>query len=336
MKLLRPLLFLFLAVFCSAEEPSVATSTKLLGDTMEFSALVKLPVDYNLVKSAGDLSLKFLFKYEHGTVTTVPIWVKFVGIKPQIVSNSPKPQIQNVHLPDAPCWLVWDPAKYEHVLVYPPIPIDADTQRNSYTWEDNAWHIRPLGVESATPLSYQTYRPMVSSEVSGTLKLNDNSFRSVISGSPGLILVDFGTKWCGPCQRIEPVLSSLARELSGTMRIGVIDCDESPEASGIHRIGGIPCLVLFKDGVEIARTLGYHSREELTSWLDNHLPKSTIEIPQVPAIVPSIPVKKIIEKQSYHYEEKGVEKKDNFTVETKTSMTYESSYICTPASSGST
>ena len=125
-------------------------------------------------------------------------------------------------------------------------------------------------VETTTTSVASTSAPAVQYATSGATRVNDSTFSAEIANNHGVALVDFGAKWCGPCRRIEPVIDALARDLSGTVKVAKVDCDESPSTSSQYRISGIPCLVLFKDGGEIARTAGYHTKEELKAWIDQH------------------------------------------------------------------
>ena len=96
--------------------------------------------------------------------------------------------------------------------------------------------------------------------------LNDRSFRSVVENN-GLALVDFNAHWCGPCRRMSPVIESLAGDINSEAAIAKVDVDESPETASRFGVHSIPCLILFKDGREVARHYGIHSKEELKDWI---------------------------------------------------------------------
>lgn len=73
----------------------------------------------------------------------------------------------------------------------------------------------------------------------------------------GLTLVDFWAVWCGPCQMAAPVIESLAEEFSGKLTVGKINVDEEPEVAGRFGVMSIPTVILFKDGQEIGRQVGF-------------------------------------------------------------------------------
>ena len=105
----------------------------------------------------------------------------------------------------------------------------------------------------------------------GTTVLSDGSFASEIGTGRGLAIVDFSATWCGPCQRLAPVVESVSMEsASGAMKFGKIDIDECPQTSKQFNIYKIPCLIMFKDGREVDRMTGFHSKDELKNWIQKH------------------------------------------------------------------
>lgn len=75
----------------------------------------------------------------------------------------------------------------------------------------------------------------------------------------GKWLIDFSAKWCGPCRMLEPNLEAIANKYN----ILKIDIDEFQELSAKFGIMSIPTLVVFENGIETKRELGYKSEEEL-------------------------------------------------------------------------
>lgn len=87
----------------------------------------------------------------------------------------------------------------------------------------------------------------------------------------GLILVDFFATWCGPCKMQKPILVEVAKEKAGKLTIGTLDTDKCPNLSARFNIRSIPCMILFKDGKEVKRIIGYHEKAELLKELAEYL-----------------------------------------------------------------
>jgi thioredoxin 1 len=99
--------------------------------------------------------------------------------------------------------------------------------------------------------------------------VTDQNFASEIGS--GLVLVDFWAPWCGPCKMIAPVLEEVDGEMGEQVKIVKLDVDENPETSAKYGVMSIPTLLVFKDGEQVDKVVGYQPKENLTSLLQNHL-----------------------------------------------------------------
>jgi thioredoxin 1 len=93
--------------------------------------------------------------------------------------------------------------------------------------------------------------------------LTDASFQSEVMDYKGVVLVDFFATWCGPCKMLGPVIEELAKENEGKAKISKIDVDENPLTAGQFGVQSIPTIILFKDGKEIDRMIGFQPK---TGW----------------------------------------------------------------------
>ena len=114
---------------------------------------------------------------------------------------------------------------------------------------------------------YQTTTPTpVESSSGGAPVVNDSTFESEVT-SAKVALVDFNARWCGPCRRMGPVIDALASEVGGDAKVVKLDIDESTRTADKYDVHSIPCLIVFKDGAEVERHYGIHTREELKAWM---------------------------------------------------------------------
>ena len=75
------------------------------------------------------------------------------------------------------------------------------------------------------------------------------------------VLVDFFATWCGPCKMMGAVLETM------DINILKVNVDEYPEIARRFGIMSIPTLIIFEDGKEVAKNIGFMSKEALTEFL---------------------------------------------------------------------
>ncbi|MCI8443580.1 MAG: thioredoxin, partial [Clostridia bacterium] len=85
----------------------------------------------------------------------------------------------------------------------------------------------------------------------------------------GLTLVDFYATWCGPCKMLHPVLEEVEKEVQ-TVSLKKLDVDEEKKIAKEYGVMSIPTLVLFKNGVEVARNVGFLGKQEMISWIERN------------------------------------------------------------------
>lgn len=94
------------------------------------------------------------------------------------------------------------------------------------------------------------------------IEINKEKFENEVLKSDKTVLADFNANWCGPCRMLRPTLEELAKE-HDDFKIVSINIDDEEELAENYNISSIPCLIVFKDGTEIKRSIGLKNKEEI-------------------------------------------------------------------------
>ena len=70
-------------------------------------------------------------------------------------------------------------------------------------------------------------------------------------GAKGLVVVDFGAEWCGPCQHVKPLFEELSKDPAySDVTFLSIDADENPVVCGDNSISSFPTFKFFRNSAE--------------------------------------------------------------------------------------
>ena len=97
--------------------------------------------------------------------------------------------------------------------------------------------------------------------------LNVGNFEKEILNNEGIALVDFYATWCGPCKMIAPTIHDIANERED-VTVGKVDIDESLALAEKYGVASVPTLIVFKNGQEQERLVGFTSKNEILKALE--------------------------------------------------------------------
>jgi len=99
--------------------------------------------------------------------------------------------------------------------------------------------------------------------------INGNEIKEAASVKDKISLIDFSAAWCAPCKMLDPVLNKISDDLDDRIGFYHIDVDENPMASSQFGIRGVPTMIVFHDGQEIDRMVGFRDRNSLQTQLES-------------------------------------------------------------------
>lgn len=86
--------------------------------------------------------------------------------------------------------------------------------------------------------------------------ITDATFEEKVLKGKLPVFVDFWAPWCGPCKMAAPVIDQLSESYKGKVEFAKVNVDEN-QIAGKYGVMSIPTTILFKDGKEVSRQVGF-------------------------------------------------------------------------------
>lgn len=101
----------------------------------------------------------------------------------------------------------------------------------------------------------------------GVDAVTDADFDSEVLAAGLPVLVEFTADWCGPCRQLAPVLSAVAEEEAGRLKVVQLDVDSNPEVMVRYGVLSMPTLMVFRDGEPVKSMVGARPKRRLLQEL---------------------------------------------------------------------
>lgn len=98
-------------------------------------------------------------------------------------------------------------------------------------------------------------------------EITSSAFKGEVLESDVPVVVDFWAPWCGPCRMVTPVLEDVSQKMNGKIKFVKLNTDENQKIAMDYQIMAIPSLLIFKNGQEVDRIVGFVPQEQLEADL---------------------------------------------------------------------
>jgi thioredoxin 1 len=103
------------------------------------------------------------------------------------------------------------------------------------------------------------------------MTIDDATFEAEVLNAKKPVLVDFWAPWCGPCRLVSPVVEAVGEAHAEKITTAKVYTDENQQLAMRYSIFSIPTLIVFKDGREAARLVGYMPQAAMEDRLSEFL-----------------------------------------------------------------
>jgi thioredoxin 1 len=109
------------------------------------------------------------------------------------------------------------------------------------------------------------------SKAQGVTEVTDADFAGQVLGADLPVLVEFTADWCPPCRQMAPVLSALAAEESGRLKVVQLNVDHNPGTTNAYKVLSMPTFMVFQGGEPVKSMVGARPKRRLLEELTDVL-----------------------------------------------------------------
>lgn len=101
--------------------------------------------------------------------------------------------------------------------------------------------------------------------------IETEEFKTEVENADETIVVDFFATWCGPCKMLSPVFEELGQDMEDRAKFLKVDIDKSLELARKFEVTTVPTVIVFKEGKETDRLVGFIQKQKLEEMVKSHI-----------------------------------------------------------------
>lgn len=100
--------------------------------------------------------------------------------------------------------------------------------------------------------------------------IDTEEFSVEVENASETTVVDFFATWCGPCKMLAPVFDEIGNDID-EVKFLKVDIDKSLELARKFQVTTVPTVIVFKDGEEAERLVGFIPKQKLEDMVKAHI-----------------------------------------------------------------
>ncbi|WP_270504657.1 thioredoxin [Paraclostridium sordellii] len=100
--------------------------------------------------------------------------------------------------------------------------------------------------------------------------IETEEFKNEVENAIETTIVDFFATWCGPCKMLSPVFEEIDQNVEEAKFLKV-DIDKSLDLARRFEVTTVPTVIVFKDGKEADRLVGFIPKQKLEEMVKAHI-----------------------------------------------------------------
>jgi len=100
-------------------------------------------------------------------------------------------------------------------------------------------------------------------------EINELNFEEEVLEFQGIAVVKFYGSWCGPCKMLASVIDEM--DEFDNLKVVGLDVDNNMTLAKQFGVMSVPTLLIFKDGAEVDKIVGFRSKSQLEEIFSNYV-----------------------------------------------------------------